>query len=72
MLGQLTGWQSVCKWQKLEHCDFLGQYKYKCKTFGVGSTPGALPIPTTFSDLDCISRSQCQTVLNEDFMFLPD
>ena len=31
-----------------------------------------LPIHTTFSDLDCSSRSQqCQTALTENFMFYP-
>ena len=47
-------------------------YKYdKCQTLHDGSTHKALPIHTTFSDLDCISRSQqCQTVLTENFMFL--
>ena len=33
----------------------------------------ALPIRTTFSDLDCISMSQqCQTVLTEKFMLISD
>ena len=45
--------------------NFLGRCKYdKCQTLRDGSTHLALPIHTTFSDLDCISESQqYQTVL---------
>ena len=62
----------VRMWQKLKHCEFLGHYNYdKCQTVHDGSTHWTLPIHTTFSDFDCISRSQqCQTVLTENFMFL--
>ena len=36
-----------------------------------GTAPWPLPIYTTFSDLDYISRSHhCQTVLTENLMFL--
>ena len=47
--------------------NFLGRCKYdKCQTLRDGSTHLALPIHTTFSDLDCISRSQeCHTVLRK-------
>ena len=44
--------------EKIWRCDFLGHYKHdKCQTLHDG-TPWALPNHTTFSDLDCISRSQ--------------
>ena len=48
-------------------CDFLRYYKHdKCQILHDGSTHQTLPIHTTFSDLDCISRSQlCQTVFAE-------
>ena len=53
--------------------NFLGRCKYdKCQTLRDGSTHLALPIHTTFSDLDCISRSQqCQTVLPESLCSYP-
>ena len=45
----------------------------KCLTLHDGSTHWFLPIHSTFSDFDRISRSQqCQTVLNENFMFFSD
>ena len=55
---------NIFKWQTLWCCDFLWQYKYlRCQTLHDGSAHWALPSHTTFSDLDCISRSQqCQTV----------
>ena len=50
---------------------FLEHYKYgKYQTLHNGSAHWALPILTSFSDLDCISRShQRQTVLTEIFTF---
>ena len=61
-------------WQKLDRCDFLVHCKHaKCQTVHDGSIYWALPIHTTSSDLDCISRSQqCQPVWTEYFMFLSD
>ena len=71
VLGQLGGYLA---WQKLERCIFLGHHKYdKCQTLHDGSAHCALLIYATFSDLDCISRSQqWQTVLTEKVMFLSD
>ena len=38
-----------------------------------GTTHWSVPDPTSFSDLDCISRlQQCQTVVTENVMFLCD
>ena len=46
---------------------------FKSQTVHASSTYWALQVHNTFSDLDCISRSQqCQTVLTENFMFLTD
>ena len=69
----LAGRLIVIMWQK-PNCNFLRHYEYdKCQTFHDGSTHWTLPIYTTFSDLDCIWRSeQCQTVLTENVMFLSD
>ena len=55
-----------------KHCNFLRHYRYdNCQSFHDGSTQWTLPINTTFSDLDYISRSQqCQTVLTENFKLL--
>ena len=56
-----TGWPSVWIQQKLQYCNFHGHDKYdKCQTLhgGCKCNHWALPISTTFSDLDCISRSQ--------------
>ena len=54
--------------QKLLCFNFLGLHKCGiCKTLHDGISYGALPMCTTFSDLDHISRSwQCQTVLTEN------
>ena len=44
----------------------------KCEISHGGSTHRALPIHATFSDLDCIARSQqCQTVLTENVSSYP-
>ena len=59
-------------------CDFLGHYSLQCKikcdkqhTLHAGATHQALPIHTTFSDLEYSSRSQqCQTALTEILTFL--
>ena len=57
MLGRPAGCPSVKK--KLLRCDFFGHYTYdKCQIFRNGSTHSALPIHTTLSGNDCISRSQ--------------
>ena len=63
---------SVCVWQKFKRCNLLGHYNYDIhQTLHDGSTHWALLIHTTFSDLDCISRSQhCQTVLTAEFYVL--
>ena len=38
-----------------------------------GITHWSVPDPTSFSDLDCISRlQQCQTAVTENVMFLCD
>ena len=45
----------------------------KCQTLYDGSTHGALPVHTFFSDLKHISRPQeCQSILIEHFMFSSD
>ena len=58
-------------WQELTCCDFVRHYKCdKCQTLHDGTAYWALAVHTIFSDLDHISRRQCQTVLTEDVMFL--
>ena len=64
---------SVRTWQKLKRCDFLGHCEYEKFQTSHDGTHSALPMHTTFDDLDYISRSQqCQTVLTKNFMFLSD
>ena len=72
--GWLAGWRSVHMWLKLQGCDFLEHHEYdKCQTLHDGSTHWALTIHTTFSEFDCISRSQqCQTALPENVMYCAD
>ena len=64
-------WSIVCTCQK-EYWNLLGHHECdKCQTLHSGTTHCALPVHTTFSDLDQISWSpQCWTVLYENFVFL--
>ena len=68
----MSGRPSVEACQKRSPCDFVGQYTCdKCQSLHGGSIYRTSPLPTTFSDLWHISRSQqCQTVLTENFIFL--
>ena len=72
MHGRLASWCPFVA--KTYYCNFVEHCKCDiCETLGDGSTYWALPMLTSLSDLDCISRSkQCQTVLNGNFMFLLD
>ena len=59
--------------QSFDHGSSAFTNKLSCVFVHDGSNHWALPIQTTFSDLDCISRShQCQKVLMEHFMFWSD
>ena len=68
-----AGWPVEClECQKLERHDCLGHCKCdKRQTVHGGATNLALPIYTTFSDFEYVSRSlQGQTFLTEKIMFL--
>ena len=53
-------------------CNFLRHYKRdKRSTLHEATSQWAVPVHSTFSDLDHISQSQhCQTILAEHFLFL--
>ena len=66
------GWSSFWACWKRKHLDLLRHHKCdKCQTLYYGTTYWALPVNTTFNDLDNILRSQqCRTVFIENFVFL--
>ena len=72
VFGQLASQQIVRMWRKLSHRNFLRLYKckkYQTLTSG-SSTPFALPVHTTFSDLEYISRSQVSNSFDWKFYVL--
>ena len=54
--------------------DFFRHHKFDhCQTLHEDTSHRALPVHTTYSDLDHVSWSQqCQTVLTENFIILSD